>query len=192
MNPTLDRLLRQHEAGDTVSYSKLGTLIFRQIDGQSDIFNRVDKISVHNGSAEVDSTYRAFGAPDEIPRRKKRVTESMQLENELRNATGVYQQTKGGPRRPEHYGSNLFNVLNQEESKRTGGDRIWTATARRKNVKFQSSDFGLFQHDPTPTPSEFSHHRRNYSETRSAGMSPSCRSNQDVMSDKGSQNYYNF
>ncbi len=88
--------MRKHEAGDSVSYTTFGKLIFRQIDGQCSGYNRVDKISM-NDPSQVDpkQAYRTFSAPqtDEdkmVPRRKKKVTDGMQMEDELRNCTGVY------------------------------------------------------------------------------------------------------
>jgi len=44
----LERALRQHEAGDTVSYKTFGTLIFRQMNGLNEGYNRVDKISMND------------------------------------------------------------------------------------------------------------------------------------------------
>lgn len=51
----LERALRQHEAGDTVSYTTFGTLIFRQMNNLNGNagYNRVDKISM-NDPAQCD------------------------------------------------------------------------------------------------------------------------------------------
>ena len=81
----LEKALRRHEAGDTVSYSTFGTLIFRQMNGLNEGYNRVDKISMNDPSqvAPANAT-RAFLVPrqqqDEgqaVPRRKKRTTDNM-------------------------------------------------------------------------------------------------------------------
>lgn len=48
----LERALRQHEAGDTVSYTTFGTLIYRQMNSLNGNqgYNRVDKISMNDPS----------------------------------------------------------------------------------------------------------------------------------------------
>jgi len=77
----LDRVLRQHEAGDTVSFATLGTLVFRQMDGQSDTYNRVDKISRNDpAQATPENAARAFTSHESIPKRKGKVTDSMQMD----------------------------------------------------------------------------------------------------------------
>ena len=48
----LDRVIRQHEAGDTVSFATLGTMVFRQLDKKCDTYNRVDKVNM-NDPAQV-------------------------------------------------------------------------------------------------------------------------------------------
>lgn len=68
----------------------------------------------------------------------------MQMDEELRNCTGVYQQTRGGANRTDIFGSNLFNIINQDQSKRTGGDREWANSRKPKRVKFQASNISLF------------------------------------------------
>ena len=44
----LERAIRRHEAGETVSYATFGTLIFRQMNGSNEAYNRVDKINMNN------------------------------------------------------------------------------------------------------------------------------------------------
>ena len=44
----LERAIRRHEAGETVSYSTFGTLIFRQMNGSNEAYNRVDKINMND------------------------------------------------------------------------------------------------------------------------------------------------
>ena len=73
---------------------------------------------------------------EQLPKRKKRVTDGIQQESEWRNSTGVYQATRGGVKRQEIFGSNLFSIINQEESRRTGGDREWAQSSKRKVIKF--------------------------------------------------------
>lgn len=80
----LERALRQHEAGDTVSYSTFGTLIFRQMNGLNEGYNRVDKISMNDPSQVAPANAkRAFLVPrqqideTQVPRRKKRTTDNM-------------------------------------------------------------------------------------------------------------------
>jgi len=94
----LERAIRRHEAGDTVSYSTFGTLIFRQMNGMNESYNRVDKISM-NDPAQVApaNARRAFitlspGQENSggVPKRKKKITDNMQMEAEWRNSTGVY------------------------------------------------------------------------------------------------------
>ena len=46
----LERMLRQHEAGDSQSYANFGKIIFRQVDGDCEYYNRVDKISMNDVS----------------------------------------------------------------------------------------------------------------------------------------------
>ena len=78
-----------------MSYTTFGKLIFRQIDGQCEGYNRVDKISMNDpGQVDPSKAYRTFSSPsctEDIPRRKKKVTDGMQVEDEWRNSTGVYQ-----------------------------------------------------------------------------------------------------
>ena len=88
----LERLIRQHEAGDSVSFATLGSLIFRQIEGSCDNYNRVDKISLNNAKqVGLDQPIGSFTESSKVPRRKKKITDSMQVEEEWRNSTGVYQ-----------------------------------------------------------------------------------------------------
>lgn len=80
----LERALRRHEAGDTVSYMTFGTLIFRQMNGLNEGYNRVDKISMNDPTQVAPANAnRAFLAPrqqsdeGQVPRRKKRTTDNM-------------------------------------------------------------------------------------------------------------------
>ena len=149
----LERAIRRHEAGETVSYMTFGTLIFRQMNGSNEAYNRVDKINMNNPAqvAPVNAArpfqQQAQGQENGVPKRKKRITDNMQMEDEWRNSTGVYQQTRGGATRSNIFGSNLFNIINQEESRRTGADREWANSGKSKKVKFQSSDASLFGFD---------------------------------------------
>ena len=85
----IERLLRQHEAVDNQSYASFGKLIFRHIDPDCSSYNRVDKIGMNDpSSVSPDKAFRQFSTPQEIPKRKKKVTDKKQIDEEWRNQYG--------------------------------------------------------------------------------------------------------
>ena len=72
----LERLLRQHEAGDEQSYAAFGKLIFRQLDAQCPEYNRVDKISMNEPAiCKAENAYQHLSRTANVPRRKSKMTD---------------------------------------------------------------------------------------------------------------------
>lgn len=142
----LDKMLRKHEAGDSLTYGQLGTTIFRRVNGTGNL-NRIDKIStVETWAGAEDVAQPSFSNFAHLTKRKGKFLDSLQKDEELRNASGVYAPKRGGGVQPKKdvFGSNLFHILNHDQSRQTGGDREYVASFRNKNTKMQTSDGSVY------------------------------------------------
>ena len=129
----LDGMIRKQECGDNVSYNQMGTHIFRQLNG-NDAYNRVDKPNMNNSKLVApDNSGKAFQVT-EGPKKKKLV-DGQRVDEEARHVTGNYVPRKGGTAaRNDAFKSNLFNVIDQERSRKTGSERDYIGGFKSKNV----------------------------------------------------------
>ena len=147
----LNTLIRKHEAGDSVSYNTFGTHIYRQMNG-TEVYNRVDKINLNNQNIVTPvKSGPSFGYSQDKP--KSRQIDNIHKDQQSRHVDHVYMPRKGAANTAQaksHFQSNLFSVINQEESAKTGAAKEYRASFKPKNTRaHQVSGVNVNSWEPT-------------------------------------------